>query len=283
MVKIVTDSVADIPPEIAQTLGITIVPLYVRFGTEVYRDRIDLSTREFYRKLVHGTVFPTTAAPSPGDFAQVYDRLAEETDEILSLHLVSNLSATFDAAIQGREIRKNNKCRVTVIDTQSAAMAQGLIVMTAAEAARAGKNLEQVTNVVNEAIPKVHLWGCFDTLEYLRRGGRIGRATALVGSILKINPIVTLRNSTVEPAGRERSRIKAIEHVYTLIEGFSGKIGKLAVEYADYGTTPQEAEAFARRLHPLLPPGERPYMSVLSPVMGAHTGPGTIIASVLEN
>jgi len=169
-----------------------------------------------------------------------------------------------------------------MIDSLSAAMAQGLVVIAAAEEAQAGGSLEDITDTVKKALPKAHLCGCFDTLEYLRRGGRIGRAAAFLGSMLKVNPLITLKDGLVEPLGKTRNRAKAIEQLYRFAEGFSGKIKKLAVEYADYGTTPGEAEALAQRLIHLLPLGEQVYVSNTTPVIGAHTGPGIIVISVLE-
>jgi DegV family protein with EDD domain len=276
MVKIVTDGVSDIPSKIAEELRITIVPLYVRFGVETYRGRIDLSTEEFYRKLVTSRTFPTTAAPSPGDFARVYDKLAEETDEILSIHVTSKLSAVYDAALRGREQMKR-KCQVEIIDSKSAIMAQGLMVIAAAKEANNGANMDQVVNVVEEVIPKAHIRMCFDTLEYLRRGGRIGRAQALVGSMLRINPILEMKYGEAYPVGRERSRSKAIEALHNFVKSFP-IIQGLAVEHA---TTPEEAEALAQRLD-LIFPRERIYITKVSPVVGAHVGPHVIGISLLE-
>lgn len=276
MVKIITDSVSDIPPKVAEELGITIVPLYVRFGVETYHAGVDLSTEEFYRKLTTNRTFPTTAAPSPGDFAEVYDKLAEETDEILSIHVTSKLSAVYEAALRGKEQMKR-KCRVEVIDSLSAIMAQGLIVITAAEETHRGANLDQIANTVKEAIPKAHLRMCFDTLEYLRRGGRIGKAQALLGSMLRVNPILGMKDGEAYPVGRERNRAKAIESLYNFAKSFSSIRG-LAVEHA---TTPEEAEALAQRLNSIFPQ-EHIYISKLSPVVGAHVGPHVIGVAVLE-
>lgn len=282
MVKVVTDSVADLPPEVAEALGITVVPYHVHFGTEDYRDRIDMTPAAFYQKLVKGPVFPTTGAPPPGDFAEAFDRLAEETHEIIVFTVSSKLSASVDSALQGIEQMKNKKCRVEVADSLNAVMAQGFMAIAAVEEARSGKNLDQIVSSARQNVSRVSMRACFDTLEYLRRGGRIGRAAALMGSLLKINPIITIKDGVVAPAGRERSRAKAIESQYRFVEERKGKIRKLAVEYADYGTTPAEAETLAQRLTPLLPPGEHIYMSTTSPVIGAHTGPGTIIISIME-
>src|SRR4030042_4788830 len=276
MVKIVTDSVSDIPAKVAEELGITIVPLHLRFGTESYLDRIELSPGEFYRKLTTSRIFPTTATPSPGEFAEVYDKLAEETDEILSIHVTSKLTAVYESALQGKKQMKK-KCQVEVIDSLSAIMAEGFMAISAAMAAQRGENLDQITETVKEAIPKVHLRMCFDTLEYLRKGGRIGRAQALLGSILKINPIIGLKDGQVYPFGRERSRAKAIKALYNFAKSFPN-IRELEIEHA---TTPDEAEALAQRLNSTFPK-ERIYISTVSPVVGTHVGPHVIGIAILE-
>ncbi len=278
MVKIVTDGVSDITPKVAEELGITIVPLYVRFGAISYLAGVELSTEEFYQKLITSRTFPTTAAPSPGDFTKVYDKLAEETDEILSIHVTSKLSAVYEAALRGKEqMKMKRKCQVEIVDSKSAIMAQGLMVITAAKEAQNGANLDQVVNAVKEVIPKAHIRMCFDTLEYLRRGGRIGRAQALLGSMLRVNPILEMKNGEAYPVGRKRNRSKAIEALYNFARSFSSIRG-LAVEHA---TTPEEAEALAQRLDPVFP-RERIYISNVSPVVGAHVGPHVIGISLLE-
>lgn len=282
MVKVVVDSVSDISPEIAREAGITVVPYRVHFGTEDFRDRIDISPAEFYSRLVKGPVLPTTASPTPGDFATAFDNLSAETNEIIVLTVSSKLTASYDSALKGKEQMKSGSCRVEVVDSLSAVMAQGLVALAAQEEAMSGKSLDEVTASVRRTLPKAYFLSCFDTLEYMRRGGRVGRAKALMASMLHVNPIITLANGEVEPAGRERSRAKAIEHLYNFVKGHEGKIRKLAVEYADYGNTPAEARALAARLQPLLPQGERVYMSTVSPVIGTHTGPGNLIVSVLE-
>ena len=278
MVKIVTDSTSDIPPKIAQELGITVIPLYVRFGMEAYRDGVDLTTEEFYRKLASSKTLPTTATLSPGEIAQVYDKLAEETEEILSIHLSSKYSATYEVALRARE-QMRKKCRVELIDSLSAIMGEGLIAILAAQEAQTGARLEEIISIVKQAIPKTHVRMTFDTLEYLRRGGRIGRATALLGGLLKINPVAEIKDGETHPVGREHSRAKAIERLYNFAAGFANKpIRGLAVEYA---TTPEEAEGLVRRLTPLFPKAPI-YISKVSPVVGTHVGPGVIAVSVLE-
>jgi len=276
MVKIVTDSASDIPPKVAKELGITIVPLYVRFGAEVYRDGVELSTEEFYRKLTSSRTLPTTAVPSPGEVAEAYDKLAEETDEILAIHVASKFSACYDVALKAKEMMKR-KCRIEVIDSRSGVMGEGLIVIAGAKEAQAGANLEQVADTVRKAIPKAHVRVCFDTLEYLRRGGRIGRAQALLGSMLKVNPILGIKDGEAYPFGRERSRAKAIDWLYNFAKSFSN-IRELAVEHAN---TPDEVEALVQRLDVVFPK-EHIYVSTVSPVVGTHVGPHVISVAVLE-
>lgn len=277
MVKIVTDSVADIPPEAAQELGITVVPLYVHFGTEVYRDGVDLTSEEFYRRLASSRTLPTTSAPSPAEFAQVYDRLSRETDEILSIHMSSKLSATYEAASRGIEQMKRD-CRVEAIDSLGGIMAEGLLVIAAAREAQAGKSLNQVADTVRAGIPNAHVYACFETLEPLRRGGRLGKAQTLSGSIVKVHPILRLEGGEASPVGRERSRAKAIEWLYKLVQGFGDRIRGLAVEHA---TTPEEAERLAQRFNPIFP-REHIYISRVSPVVGTHMGPRALAVSILE-
>ena len=272
-VKIVTDSVSDLPPEIAEELGITVVPLYVHFGNESYRDRIDLTPEEFYHRLEHSKTLPTTAAPSPGSFAEAYDRLAEETGEILVITL--GFGATHGSAVKGIELMEG-KCRVEVVNSRKAVMAQGLMVIAAAKVANAGANLDEVVDITHRNIQRVDFRATFDTLEYLRRGGRIGAAQALLGSMLKVNPIITVRDGEVRPAGRVRSRAKAIDYLYKFATSYS-HIEEMAIEDA---TTPEEAEMLAERLSSKFPK-ECIYRSKASPVIGTHTGPGLLVVSVL--
>ncbi len=274
--RVVTDSVADIPQKLAEELAITIVPFYVRFGDEVYRDGVDLSTEEFYRKLMSNRKLPVSSPPSPGEIAKVYDRLAEETHEILSIHVSSKLTATYEVALQAREQMKR-KCRVEIVDSQSGAMGEGLVVITAAREAQSGADLNRVVDMARKAVLKSHVRMCFDTLEYLRKGGRIGRAQALLGSILRVNPIVGVKDGEVHPFGRERSRAKAIDRLFDFVKGLPN-VRELAVEHA---TNRDEAEALADRLGALFP-RERIYISTVAPAVGVHVGPRVIAVSALE-
>lgn len=274
-VKVVTDSVADLPPQVVQELGITVVPLHVRFGEEVYRDGIDLTTEQFYHKLAHSKILPVTSVPSPGSFAEAYDKLAEETDEILAIILTSKLSGTYEVALQSVGLMKR-KCRVEVVDSQWAVMAEGFIVMEAAQAAQDGASLDEILDLTQRNIKRVGILAAFDTLEYLKRGGRIGKAGALMGSILNINPIISLRDGVVEPAGRTRSRAKAVERLYNFATSFAN-IDAIAVEDGAY---PEDGDMLVERLRSKFP--TKPvYRSKTTPVISTHTGPGVLLVAVM--
>jgi DegV family protein with EDD domain len=208
-------------------------------------------------------------------FAAAYDQLAEKTSEIAVISLASKWSGVYEVALQAVGLMKK-KCRVEVLDSQQAVMAQGLITITAAKAARAGASLDEVLDVARHTMHRVDMLAAFDTLEYLERGGRIGKAQAFVGSLLKVNPIIGHKEGEVYPVGRERSRAKAMDRLYNFAASFSN-VEALAVEYA---TDLDEANRLVQRLRSKYP--EVPiYLSRTSPVIGTHTGPGLIIVSVL--
>lgn len=274
-VKIVTDSASDLPSQVVKELGITVIPIVLRWGEQLYRDGIDLTSQQFYEKLKRSKIPPATSVPSPGIFAEAYDRLAEETDEVLAIIHTAKLSGTYNVALQSVELMKR-KCRVELIDSKCATMAEGFVVMKAAQAAQAGASLDEVIYIAHKTIPRVDFLATFDTLEYLKRGGRIGKAQAFLGSMLKINPLITLRDGVVEPAGRTRSRRRAIDRLYEFAMSYS-HIEEMAIEEA---TTPDEAKKLAKRLSAKFPE-ERIYRSKPSAAIGAHTGPGFLILAIL--
>jgi DegV family protein with EDD domain len=274
-VKIVTDSVSDISPAVADALGITVVPLNIVISGVTYRDGVDLTTDEFYRQLEREPVQPTTSTPAPHVFTEFYDRLAEGADGILVITIGAKLSATGDSARKAIEVMKR-KCRVAVVASELAMMAEGLLVIAAAKAAREGAGLDELVKLTRRNIPRVGIRIAFDTLEYLKRGGRIGKAQALLGSMLGINPILGIKDGEVFPFGRERSRAKALDYLCRFVEGYS-HIEELAVEDA---TTPEETGEFVKRLRHKYPV-ERIYLSKVSPVIGTNVGPRVIGVAVL--
>jgi DegV family protein with EDD domain len=275
LVRIVTDSTCDLPAHIASELAITVVPLYVHFGTETYRDGIDLATDDFYQKLAQSNVLPITSSPSPGEFAEVYDRLAEETDEILTITISSKLSATYKAAIEANDVRRS-KARLEIIDSQSAIVGLGLITIAAAKVAQAGASLDEVIDVTKSSMQRVDFRTAFDTLEYLRRGGRIGTARAFLGTMLKLNPVLTIRNGSTEGVTRLRSRAKVIDYLCDFAMSFPN-VEEIAIEDA---TTPDEVEILVEQLSSRFP-SNNIYQTKISPVIGTHVGPRVLGIGIL--
>jgi fatty acid kinase fatty acid binding subunit len=276
-VAIVTDSVADLPEQVVKELGITVIPLIVRFGDKTYRDGIDLTAADFYPKLADSQVFPTTSVPSPGGIAATLDKLAAKTDQIIILTVSARLSATNESFRQGIRLMQQ-KCRVKVIDTGTAIMAEGFAIMTAARIAQAGGQAPEIIAAVKKTILRTNFIAAFDTLEYLKRGGRIGRAQALMGSLLSIHPVITLNNGVVVPVTRLHSRAKTIDYLYRFAANYN-EIDEMAIEDSGMNT---DGDRLAARLDAVFPK-ENIYRTHTSPVIGAHTGPGILALTVKGN
>jgi DegV family protein with EDD domain len=274
-VRIVTDSIADLPSRIAEEMGITVVPLIISYEGRDYRDGVDLSASELYQRLKASPAMPKTSIPAPSAFLQAYEKLAAETGEILVITLSSRLSGTYETARQC-SLAFRGRARIEVLDSRTATMAEGFVVLKAARAAGQGASLSQVIQAAQEAIPRTALLASFDTLKYLQRGGRIGAAKVLLGSLLQINPLITLRDGLVAPAGRVRSRAKALAALLEFARSFSA-IEELSV---GHGACPEDAEALIEKLGTVFPK-ERIWRSNTTPVIGAHTGPGLLLVSVL--
>jgi DegV family protein with EDD domain len=276
MVAIITDSVADLPPEVAREMNISVIPLNVHFGTEIFKDGIDLTTDEFYRKLEKSSVLPKTSAPGPGVFADIFDMLAEKESEILAIFLSHKFSATYESALQGIKLMKR-KCHVEVVDSSLAIMGQGLLVIEVAKKALKGASLSSLINMISEMVPRIHIRVTLDTLKYLAMGGRIGRVQAFMGAMLQVNPILGIKNGEAFPYTRVRSRKKAVEALQQFALSFEN-VKAIAVEY---GTNAEEAKIFSGKImssFTKIPV----YISHVSPVIGSHTGPGVLSITVLE-
>ena len=275
-VKIVVDSLCDIAGDMIEELGITVVPVYVRFGEKVFKDRLEISTEEFYRRLVQSDVLPATTQPTPADFLAVYEKLALETDEILVITLSHKLSGTYQSALRARDLMKNDKCRIEVIDSLQVIMGFGLIVIKAVEAVRNGADLEQAVAVVKRAMGRVNTVMSFDTVKYLVKGGRIGKAQGVVGSLLSVKPILTLKDGEVTPLTRVRTVEAGMDYLCNYVASVA-RIEALAVEHA---TTPVEMEELISRLGKYFP-SDRIIRANVSPVIGAYVGPHVLSISVM--
>ena len=276
MVKIVADSTCDFTPHMAQELGVTIVPLHVIFGDVSYREGIDITAEEFYTMLVKSRQLPTTSAPSVGDFQEVYQRLLDEGHSIVSIHLSGKLSATVRMA-QAAADSLNQPGRIAVVDSQSVSLGIGFAIVEAAAAARAGASLEEVRAAAESVPGRLEVLFMVDTLEYLRRGGRIGRARAYLGTILKIKPILAVREGELYPVERVRTRVHGVERI------IQAAVRHQNVKLAGVGhsTTPDEAELIRERLAMAFPHAQV-FATRFGPVLGAHGGPGTVGVGVVE-
>ena len=276
-VKIVTDSTSGIDRSAAEGLGITIVAQSVHFGTRAFEDGVTITPDEFYEMLSTSPELPTTSQASPGRFKDVYDELGRDADGIVSIHISSKISGTYNSAHQG-SLASSATCPVNVIDSGQASMALGLVVLAAAEAARSGADQEEVVSRARSAASRAQCMCLLETLKYLQKGGRIGKAQALMGSALKIKPMIIVRDGEVHPLGKARTFPKALSSLKDAARGFA-PVESLAVSYS---TTPDVAREVANDLKDLLPEGAEPYIARLGPALGVYAGPGAISVSLIQ-
>ena len=274
-VLVVTDSTADLPPDLAAELGITVVPLEVIFGGESFRDGIDLTSEEFFRRLSESRELPSTSQPSLGEFQRTYEGLAAHTDRILSIHLSSRFSGTVETARQAGQTLAG-RCQIEVIDSGTVSMAMGLAAIAAARAGRWGADLEFCAERARSVLRRQRLAIALDTLEYLRRGGRIGRAQAVVGGLLRLKPILTIRDGEAYPLTRVRAHKKALEEVLRICLS-EGDVAEAAVMYT---TKPDDAQYLADEVARRCP-GIPIHVGRIGPVIGVHGGPGLVAVCVV--
>ena len=277
MVKVVTDSTSDLPPEIAQALGITIVPAYVHFGSQSYRDGVDITPEQIYERMSTGSIHPTTSSPAPGDFTEVYNRLGKETDEIVCLTVTSKQSAVYEAAMTGKQSFKG-RSRVEVIDSQSVTMGLGLMAMLAAREARSGKTIDDVLEAVRSAIPRTHGMALLDTIKHALKGGRLGKGGGLLGSLVKVKPTLEIKEGWIRLCGVTRTRSVGMERLCQCVTKH------LPIEDAAvvHSNALREAESLSERIR-ALSPQTRPVIAKLGSALGVHGGPQTLVVVVRES
>ncbi len=268
-VRIVTDSACDLPDEVVDSLGITVVPLMIRFGDEELVDREQLSVAEFWRRCASSDELPSTAAPSPGRFEQAYRALIDDgATGIISLHLSGELSATLQSARTAAAAIETD-VPIEVIDSRSITVGLGLTVTAIAERARDGASIDELTELAASLIGRTRVLGALDTLEYLKKGGRIGAAQAVLGSLLSIKPLIAIEDGKVEAAGKQRTRSRAVKFVIDRVRE-EPAIERLAVMHADCDDVDEVVEQLSALHDGEILVGE------IGPVIGAHAGPGTI-------
>jgi DegV family protein with EDD domain len=249
----------------------------VLFGHETYLDRVTISTDEFYHRLVHGDIWPASTQPSPQDFANTYNKLTETGDEILAIILSAKLSGTVQSAMAGKSLMKTKKFRVEVIDSQTVAGGLGLVVLAAARKAQQGASMNELIEFTKKALTRSHFIVYFDTLKYLTKGGRIGKAQGLLGSVLPIKPILNIKDGEMSPVTRLRSNTAGITYLNNYLNSFKN-IDTVLIEHT---TSVESADELARLFsstHPKVPV----LRSTVAPVLGVYGGPDAFAASVLE-
>lgn len=268
MIRIVTDSSCDLPDAVVERHRITVVPLTIRFGDEDLVDREELSVDEFWSRLTTGDVTPETAAPSVGRFQEAYRTLSDEgADGIVAVMISSAISATHQSAVLGAD-QLVSGIPVRVVDSGLVSGALGMAVVAAAEAAERGATIDEVEAAARDAASSINLFAALDTLEYLKRGGRIGGAAAFFGNLLDVKPIITFQDGAVHPGGRVRTRRKSLTAVLDHLDGLS--VSEVGVLHADPDELSEFIEALADR------GWEAPPLYRLGPVVGTHAGPGVL-------
>lgn len=273
-IAVVTDSTADFPGDAQERLGIEIVPLTVLWDGDAFRDKIDLKILDFYRLMRERSTLPTTSAPSAGAFEEVYERLLGEADHVISVHLAGKLSATLDVARGAAE--RVGKGRISVVDSGQTTMCLGWLAMRAAEMGQEGAEPSAIVKELENWVPRLRLYAVLDTLTNLQRGGRIGRAQALIGSLLNFKPLILVQEGQVLPIERPRSRASAMRRIVDVAAN-QGRIQKIAV--AD-GDTPEIVPELMRMIGERVPgvPVEHGEIGI---VLGTHTGPGVFGVALL--
>ena len=276
-IAVVTDSTADIPPQLAASYGIRVVPLNVRFGLDAYLDGVTMKAEEFYQRLEQAEEFPTTSQPSVVSFVEVYKELGVDHDAVLSLHLSSKLSATHTAAVQARDELGGEGPRVEVVDTLQASMALGWAAIGVAEAVQAGASVDDALEVARDISARARFLGLVETLEYLYKGGRIGKASLYLGSLLRLKPMLELKDGIVHPLDRARSKNKGIDKIKGIIAR-DAPLSHLAIMYT---TEPQLAEEVAADTRRYVTTGEVT-VARQGPVVGTYLGPGMLGAGYVK-
>jgi DegV family protein with EDD domain len=273
-VRIVTDSACDLPAEVADEMGIEIVPLSIRFGDEEFIDREQLSIAEFWNRCVNMSTLPETAAPAPGQFESVYRRLASEgATGIVVVSLSGQLSATIQSAeLAARSIADDDSVDldVRVVDSRSVSMGIGTIAIACARAAAEGQSIDAVETLASELSDRTRVFAALDTLDNLKKGGRIGGAKAFLATALSIKPIIDVTGGVVAEAGKQRTRTKALAHLVERFKSYEGRVENLAVLHADCS----DIDVFVEMLQPHYD-GEI-LVGEIGPVIGTHGGRGTI-------
>jgi len=275
-IAIVTDSTADIPADVANAWGVTVVPLMVNFGSEQYRDGVDITSEQFYPKLASSQILPTTSQPSPAEFKDTYERLLQDHDSIISIHISSGLSGTLTSAQTAKGMVDGN---IYIVDSQSISLGIALIVAEAVEMVQQGLAASEIVARLEQVKKSTEVMFTLDTLEYLHKGGRIGKVHAVMGAMLNIKPIVRVVDGIYIPVAKVRRQEQALKEMVREFQTLTaGKTVKRLV--VAHGAAAKAAEFLAQKLQQAFDLAPSFFVPV-GPVIGVHTGPGTVGAALL--
>ena len=271
---IITDSTADLPTELAQTYGISVVPIYVRFGENVYRDGVDLSSGQFYEKLRDNSVIPSTSQPSPEDFFKVFSEAVDNSSGIVSIHISSKISGTYNSALLAKNLLPR-KFPIEVIDSRFNSAGLALAVLHAAKSAAEDKDIQAIMKEVSKVTFEIKMFGMFSTTKYLARSGRVNKAIAVAGSILNVKPLMTFHDGEVVRAGLVRTVPQGINRILRFIESRI-PISELMIVHSEIPEQADQLKTMASRYIP----SDRIIVSQLGAALGVHGGPGVLLVAV---
>ncbi|MFC1870532.1 DegV family protein [Chloroflexota bacterium] len=274
-IRIVTDSTSDISPEVADALGITVVPGYIRFGNEVYRDGVDISSAELYDKMAKTRVRPTTSEPTPEDFARVYSECSKETDNIISIHISARMSRIFNSANEAKKIAKTPS-RIEVIDSQSASVGLALVVMFAANLVKAGETFETLITQTQLVLEKIHLLGVFDTMKGLVFSDRVGPGITALADVANVKPLLAVKDGVLVRAGLAQSYQEGVAKLIKFVHDNLPNVKDLAIAYS---TIPEQANELKKHLGRVFPV-ETIYVTQLGAALGVHSGSGVLLVAL---
>jgi DegV family protein with EDD domain len=276
-IQIITDSTSDITPDIAEKLGIKVVPIYVRFGDKVYRDGVDMESDIFYKALETSPVHPATSQPTPEDFESVYKECCRKADGIISIHISSKISGTYNSATIAKKML-GSSCPIEVIDSRFNSGGLALLTMAAARLAGSGKSLGKIVEELGQSISHVHMFGFFDTMKYLARSGRVSKVIVAAANILAVKPLLTFHDGDIVRAGLVRSISRGMDRLYTFVEE-KRNITEMVIVHS---MIPEKAEKLKKRLGELFPEDKIGIMK-MGAGLGVHGGPGVLLVAVLES
>jgi len=273
-VQVITDSTSDIPQELADKLGIRVVPIYVRFGEKTYRDGVDISSNDFYSMLASSPFHPATSQPNPEDFASVYKEYCDTKDGIVSIHISSRISGTYNSAMMAQKTLKS-RCPIEVIDSKFNSAGLGLVVMGAARLVQSGAGLSEVINEANRAVNQVRMFGIFETMKYLARSGRVNKTIATASGILNVMPLLTFHDGEIVRAGLVRTITKGIDRIYDFVKN-NTPISELTIVHSKVA---DQAGQLKQCLSEFIQE-EKISITELGAGLGVHGGPGVLLAAI---